>query len=91
MHTYNSNISNFYCLYVCVEHLNRCKTSISFISCVKAGGNSPSSYVAQRSYGRCGGRVHGRMNLCLLSVWDPANPRTGLPFIMSCHVMRFLG
>ena len=25
------------------------------------------------------------MSLYLLSVWDPANPRTGLPFIMSCH------
>ena len=25
------------------------------------------------------------MNLFLLSVRDPANPRTGLPFIMSCH------
>jgi len=36
-------------------------------------GNSPFAYVAQRSYGRCGGRVHGRMNLYLLSVWDPAN------------------
>ena len=48
-------------------------------------GNSPFAYVAQRSYGRCGGRVHGRMNLFLLSVRDPANPRTGLPFIMSCH------
>ena len=29
------------------------------------GGNSPSSYVAQRSYGRCGGWVHGSMNLYL--------------------------
>ena len=55
------------------------------------GGNSPSSYVAQRSYGRCGGRVHGRMNLYLLSVWDPANPRTGMPFIMSCHAFSRVG
>ena len=55
------------------------------------GGNSPFSYVAQRSYGRCGGRVHGRMNLYLLSVWDPANPRTGLPFIMSCHAFSRVG
>ena len=31
------------------------------------GGNSPSSHVAQRSYGRCGGRAHGRMNLYLQS------------------------
>ena len=54
------------------------------------GGNSPSSYVAQRSYGS-GGRVHGRMNLYLLSVWDPANPRTGLPFIMSCHAFSRVG
>ena len=29
------------------------------------GGNSPSSYVAQWSYGRCGGWVHGRMHLYL--------------------------
>ena len=74
-----------------MEHLSRCKTSISFISCVKAGGNSPSSYVAQRSYGRCGGRVHGCMSLYLLSVWYPANPRTGLPFIMSCHAFSRVG
>ena len=58
---------------------------------VKQGGNTPFSYVARRSYGRCGGRVRGCMNLYLLSVWDPANPKTGLPFIMSCHVMHFLG
>ena len=58
---------------------------------VSAGGNSPSSYVAERSYGRCGGRVHGRVNLYLLSVWDPANPRTGLPFIMSCHAFSRVG
>ena len=58
---------------------------------ISRGGNSPSSYVAQRSYGRCGGRVHGRMNQYLLSVWDPANPRTGLPFIMSCHAFSRVG
>ena len=31
------------------------------------------------------------MNLYLLSVWDPANPRTGLPFIMSCHAFSRVG
>ena len=55
-------------------------------------GQPMNAYVlAERSYGRCGGRVHGRMNLYLLSVWDPANPRTGLPFIMSCHAFSRVG
>ena len=31
------------------------------------------------------------MNLYLLSVWDPAKPRTGLPFFMSCHVFSKVG
>ena len=33
------------------------------------GGSSPSSYAAQRSYGRCGGWVHGRMNLYLQYIY----------------------
>jgi hypothetical protein len=76
----------------------KCSKPWFFLVCVEnpqskgqQGGNSPFSYVAQRSYGRCGGRVHGRMNLYLLSVWDPANPRTGLPFIMSCHAFSRVG
>ena len=73
-------------LLVCV-----CVCGKPWIKGYQQGGNSPSSYVAQRSYGRCGGRVHGRMNLYLLSVWDPANPRTGLPFIMSCHAFSRVG
>ena len=40
------------CDYVCVD----VKLHIS------AGGNSPSSYVTQRSYGKCGEWVHGHMN-----------------------------
>ena len=68
-----------------------CVCGKPWIKGYQQGGNSPSSYVAQRSYGRCGGRVHGRMNLYLLSVWDPANPRTGLPLIMSCHAFSRVG
>ena len=41
------------------------------------GGNSPSSYVAQRSYGRCGGWVHGRMNPYLLSIYIYIIPPLG--------------
>ena len=67
-----------------------CVCGKPWIKGCKQGGNSPSSYVSQRSYGRCGGRAHGRMNLYLLFVcdpeWDPANPRTGSPFAV-CHIM----
>ena len=53
---------------MCVFHLYRCKTSIL------QGGSSPSSYAAQRSYGRCGGWVHGRMNLYLHNIYNIVPP-----------------
>ena len=53
-------------LCVCVSHsVTKSQTKRPNIK-NKQGGNGPSSYVAQRSYGRCGGRAHGRMNLYLL-------------------------
>ena len=60
---------------VCAYHLYRCKTSIFRRG--QQGGNSPSSYVDQRSCGRCGGWVHGRMNLHLLYIfiYSPAPGR----------------
>ena len=68
-----------------------CVCGKPWIKGYKQGVNSPSSYVAPWSYGRCGGRVHGRMNLYPLSVWDPATWRSGLPFIISCHAFSKVG
>ena len=46
--------------------LYRCKTSIFYIV---QGGNSPSSYVAQRSYGRCGGWVSWTHETCTCNIY----------------------
>ena len=58
------------CLFVCLSVcLCVCTIWIDVKLLYFAGGNSPSSYVAQRSYGRCGGWVHGRMNLYLQYIY----------------------
>ena len=68
-----------------------CVCGKPWIKGYKQGVNSPFSYVAPWSYGRCGGRGHGRMNLYPLSVWDPAKWRSGLPFIISRHAFSKVG
>ena len=49
---------------MCVYHLYRCKKFY-----IVQGGNSPSSYVAQRSYGRCGGWVSWTHETCTCNIY----------------------
>ena len=58
--------------HVCVCHTLSLRVKRHWNTSKQAGGNGPSSYIAQRSCGRCGGGVHGRMNLYLPS--DPTSP-----------------